>query len=740
MKVLIVDDEIEICKRLKSELKKEGFRVEYTTSPVGVIEKIYNAKNEGEPYKLLLLDLLMPKVSGFELLKEIREAGLDLDVIIITAYGNEDKAIEAIHHGAIDYLRKPFSLEDFHAAVFRVQQKRAEKEEKALRHRILVVDDEKDLCERIKQELDKEGYEAAVAYNGIEGLEYFKNNHVDAVIADIRMPRMDGLEMLEKCRAINHDFVSIIITGFGNHEKAIKSLKLGVFDYLRKPISLEELITVVNKGVDLLALRKGLSARRRELEIETALKTQYAEKIEHEKRFTENIVATVPDSLLVLNPDLRIKSANRSFYETFQTEPEKMIGTRITDILGDKDGKLGTELTRLFGTEDMLENLELCYQSEKLGERIFNITARGIIFAEEAQQLVVLQDITKRKQAEEALRDSEEKYRSLVESTEDSICLLDRNCMYLFINEKHLSRLGLTADKAIGRKYSEFHSEDDTKEFTEKIKEVFETGKSLYYEHRSQKDGGYFLRTLSPVKEPDGRIVSITVVSKDITKRKQAEEKIQASLKEKEVLLKEIHHRVKNNLQVIASLLNLQSQHINDKESRAMFQESQDRVRSMALIHEKLYTSGDLSHIDIASYIHSLTHQLITTYSTASSRVSMNIAITDIFLTITTAIPCGLIINELVSNALKHAFPQEREGTIAVSMTPSTKDNLILTVSDTGIGFPEGIDFRNTTTLGMQLVTSLVEQLDGTITLDRSKGITFTITFRGGGSSIREGT
>jgi len=120
--------------------------------------------------------------------------------------------------------------------------------------------------------------------------------------------------------------------------------------------------------------------------------------------------------------------------------------------------------------------------------------------------------------------------------------------------------------------------------------------------------------------------------------------------------------------------------------------------------------------------------------------VSMNIAITDIFLTITTAIPCGLIINELVSNALKHAFPQEREGTIAVSMTPSTKDNLILTVSDTGIGFPEGIDFRNTTTLGMQLVTSLVEQLDGTITLDRSKGITFTITFRGGGSSIREGT
>jgi len=117
--------------------------------------------------------------------------------------------------------------------------------------------------------------------------------------------------------------------------------------------------------------------------------------------------------------------------------------------------------------------------------------------------------------------------------------------------------------------------------------------------------------------------------------------------------------------------------------------------------------------------------------------VSMNIAITDIFLTITTAIPCGLIINELVTNALKHAFPQERDGTITISMTPSNTDSLILTVSDTGIGFPEGIDFRNTTTLGMQLVTSLVEQLEGTITLARSKGTTFTITFRGGGSQYK---
>jgi len=249
-----------------------------------------------------------------------------------------------------------------------------------------------------------------------------------------------------------------------------------------------------------------------------------------------------------------------------------------------------------------------------------------------------------------------------------------------------------------------------------------------------RKNGEVFPSFLSAstLLDTHGDVQGVMGVSRDITARKQAQEKLTASLKEKEVLLKEIHHRVKNNLQVISSLLNLQSQHITDKDSLEMFQESQNRIRAMALIHEKLYTSEDFSHIDIAAYIQDLTTSLFSTY-TVSNAIKVTIAINDIFLTITTAIPCGLIINEMVTNALKHAFPHQQKGTITVSMTPSDTDSLILTVSDTGIGFPEGIDFRNTTTLGMQLVTSLVEQLEGTITLDRSEGTTFTITFRGGG-------
>ena len=217
-------------------------------------------------------------------------------------------------------------------------------------------------------------------------------------------------------------------------------------------------------------------------------------------------------------------------------------------------------------------------------------------------------------------------------------------------------------------------------------------------------------------------------LKRGITERKQAEDQIKASLKEKEVLLKEIHHRVKNNLQVISSLLSLQSQHITDKESLEMFQESQNRVWSMSLVHEKLYQSKDLSRIDMKEYTKDLTTSLFRSYADSTAAIKLKTKIGDLLLTITTAIPYGLIINELISNALKHGFPDGRQGDITIAMHP-VNNKIKLVVSDTGVGFPEGIDFRNTTTLGMQLVTSLVEQLEGTIELDRRDGSTFTICF-----------
>ncbi len=200
--------------------------------------------------------------------------------------------------------------------------------------------------------------------------------------------------------------------------------------------------------------------------------------------------------------------------------------------------------------------------------------------------------------------------------------------------------------------------------------------------------------------------------------------------KTKQLLLTEIYHRVKNNLQIVISLLNLQSQKTKDKNVIEIFKDSQNRIRSMALIHERLYKSKDLAGINFKEYIHDLSSNLFHSYGVNSGNVNLKIDIDDVILNLDTATPCGLIVTELVSNSLKHAFPKGRKGELLIRLISDNNEKFILIVRDNGIGFPENIDFRKTNTLGMQLVTSLVSQLKGTIELDRSNGTEFKITFK----------
>jgi two-component sensor histidine kinase len=215
----------------------------------------------------------------------------------------------------------------------------------------------------------------------------------------------------------------------------------------------------------------------------------------------------------------------------------------------------------------------------------------------------------------------------------------------------------------------------------------------------------------------------------EVAERKRAEDQIKISLREKEVLLQEIHHRVKNNLQVVSSLLNLQAGYIEDPQALEIFKESQHRVRSMALIHEKLYRSEGLARIDFAEYIRDLSAYLLRSQNAHGRGIGLNIEADDVFLAIDKAVPCGLILNELVSNSLKHAFPNGQTGEIRIELRTDQKQQLILKVGDSGIGFPEDIDFCNTTSLGLQLVNTLVNQLDGTIELSRNNGTEFKIRF-----------
>ena len=213
--------------------------------------------------------------------------------------------------------------------------------------------------------------------------------------------------------------------------------------------------------------------------------------------------------------------------------------------------------------------------------------------------------------------------------------------------------------------------------------------------------------------------------------RDRTAEEIRASLHEKEVMLREIHHRVKNNLQVISSLLSLQSNYIQDEDAMAMFVDCQNRVRSMAMVHERLYQTPDITHINISEYTESLVNALMSSHQVEKNSVTLNLDIDkEIHLSIEQAVPCGLVIHEIISNALKHAFRDHEDAKIDISLYQLSKEKYHLHISDNGIGIPVDIDFGNSKSLGLRLISILVEnQLKGTLDLDRTTGTSFQIKF-----------
>jgi two-component sensor histidine kinase len=211
--------------------------------------------------------------------------------------------------------------------------------------------------------------------------------------------------------------------------------------------------------------------------------------------------------------------------------------------------------------------------------------------------------------------------------------------------------------------------------------------------------------------------------------RERVEETFKASLQQKEVLLREVHHRIKNNLQIISSLLDIQASYVQDSKIAEMFTDIQNRVLSMALIHETLYQSSDLGLVDFGAYIRSLAEQVFRSYNILADRIVLQVRANEVMLDTNQAIPCGLILNELLSNCLKHAFPSDRSGEVYIELWSDASRRVTMIVRDTGIGFPAHMDFRQTDTIGLQLVCTLTEQLGGTLELDRDTGTAFKLSF-----------
>lgn len=339
-------------------------------------------------------------------------------------------------------------------------------------------------------------------------------------------------------------------------------------------------------------------------------------------------------------------------------------------------------------------------------------------------------EIINRIQAEESLQ----LFEHIVSSTHDLLAFIDRNYIYQAVNDSYVHAFHKSKDEIIGKHVEEVIGRDHFQKTTKhKLNECFNNQVIRYQSWITFPDEQkrFLDITYYPYLDNYKRIQGVVVSSRDITKDKISEDKIKASLVEKETLLKEIHHRVKNNMAIISSLLELQSYYyLDNKELQNILKDSTQRIRTMSLIHNKLYLSENIAYISFKEYVVTLVDELIELYRLEKSSVKTEYQIEDIHLTIDTLIPCGLIINELVTNALKYAFPDVENPIITITLEKLDKERYVLKIHDNGIGMPKSISFSEETTFGLTIVRQLSKQISGSIEMLRNNGTEFHITFK----------
>lgn len=431
----------------------------------------------------------------------------------------------------------------------------------------------------------------------------------------------------------------------------------------------------------------------------------------------------------------------KSAFMVFDTQDTLVDVNPAAQMIGITEGDVGKHVTELGGK---LPELEKSYQNTEEETTLYlddpvNLWVRmqnTLLYDQNEYKgrLLTIRDISKLKRVEKDFTESEKRYKNLAELSPDAILVVVGEKI-VFANRASATLFGAEDPQdLLDKSFLSFHHSDSLETSKKRLNKVIIEKKSLDFieEKIIALDG-----TVKDIEIGDAPITyngqgAVQIVARDISQRKKLEADLKNSLKEKDLMMKEIHHRVKNNLMVIQSLLNLQSRYIKDTEARDIFKDSQNRAKSMAMIHERLYQSSDLKRIEFSDYINTLTTNLFYSYAVDPQRVKMTVNVEEVMLDVNTAIPLGLILTELVSNCFKYAFPQDAAGEVKVdfhSFTDEDAKKFRLTVSDNGVGLPVDFNPKKSGSLGLMLIYSLSGQIGAEIKLDTTHGTEFEITF-----------
>jgi len=586
---------------------------------------------------------------------------------------------------------------------------------------ISLVDDDPAHSEAVRRALKASGMNVVIQPAGTlkEYREIAAAHQPDIAILDLSLPDGRAVEVLISPPEAG-PFPIVVIISQGDELLAVEAMKAGALDYIVKS---PEAFAGMPRTVERVLHEWGMLQERKRAE--EALR-------ESEERY-RTLIENVGEGIGFVNPEEQFAFANAAAEDIFGVPPRGLLGRSLLEFARPEQfGMIREQTDRRRAGEKSVYEIEIIRPNGKKRNLLITAVSQFDSQGQFVGTLGVFRDITELKRTEEALRRAEENFRYTLDDSPLGVCIVTAEGETIYANRAILDIYGYDS-------IEELRTTSIKNRYTPESYAEFQ----IRHNKRPQGEEAPSEYEISIVKK-NGEVHQLQVFRKevlwngekqyqalyrDITEHKQAEEVIRASLREKEVLLREIHHRVKNNMQIISSLFNLQAGYIKDEEALRILKEGQTRIRSMALVHEKLYQSGDLSKIDLAGYIQSLSTHLFHVYLVDPNQVRLETEFGDVTLDINSAVPCGLILNELISNALKHAFPAGRKGVLMIRLQRRKDGAVELRIADNGVGFPKGLDFRRTESLGLQIVSLLVGQLEGTIKLDGKNGTAFTVAF-----------